>query len=81
MTKSNGLAEPEESCAAWPLGYGRSASPLSARSSGDPGAGRLSDNARGRTQISQFGVASGGDLGHQPAVHIGGYTRAGANRR
>jgi hypothetical protein len=69
---SNGVAEPEESCAAWPLGYGRSASPLSARSSGDPGVGRLLDHARCRTQISQFGVASGGDRGHQPAVHNGG---------
>jgi hypothetical protein len=48
-----------------PIGF-----PLSARSSEDPGVGRLLDNARCRAQISQFGVASGGDLGHQPAVHI-----------
>jgi len=49
--------------------------PLSACSSGDPGVGRLLDHARCRTQISQFGVASGGDRGHQPAVHIGGSAR------
>ena len=46
--------------------------PLSARSSADPSVGQLLDHARCRTQISQFGVASGGDLDHQPAVHIGG---------